>query len=295
MQAPDSRSFDVHAFPSEGVSVQCLACGRERFRPYYEGAIDLRRQPTIRLLRCTNCGHVQQDVPIVFEYDDVYEADWDGAWERPDRRAALLDIANRIPRKGRLLDVGCGDGMFMDACASVGFECVGVEESGALAKRARSSTGASVEHGRYRAEMFEPGSFDVISFIQVVEHLPDPVATLRTAHDHLKPGGVVCVEVPSQTAPHFLLYRLTRIGWFVAEPRGVIPQHISYFSPRSMRAATSRAGFDQASLTTGRWAAKYRGWKHSVGSVVDPIADRLGVGGILYLGERSSTGSPEPA
>jgi SAM-dependent methyltransferase len=132
--------------------------------------------------------------------------------------------------------------------------------------------------------MFKPGSFDVVSFIQVVEHVPDPVGVLRSACSHLRPGGLVCIEVPSRYAPHFLLYQATRLRRLIEPPRGVIPQHVGYHHPASIRLAAKRAGFKEVSLTTGRWGVKYCGWKRLVGLAVDPLLNAASIGGILYLG-----------
>jgi 2-polyprenyl-3-methyl-5-hydroxy-6-metoxy-1,4-benzoquinol methylase len=272
--------------------VDCLVCANgdpDRFRIYYDGPI--------KLYRCLECGLVAQypgpgRESRVLDYRDFYEISWDSAiqeWEYPERGAALADIARRIRAaggRGRLLDVGCGDGQFIARCGELGLECAGVEESVALAEYARRTTGAEITTGRYVASMFAPATFDVISFIQVVEHLHEPRAVLEAASEHLRPGGIVCIEVPSRTAPHFLLYRATRIHQLVDYPRGVIPSHLAYYNPSAMRRLTSGVGLEEISLTTGRWAAKYHGWKHAIGRVVDPIANGTRVGGILYLGKR---------
>jgi hypothetical protein len=124
----------------------------------------------------------------------------------------------------------------------------------------------------------------VITFIQVVEHLLNPLEILEIVQYHLKPGGIIMIEVPSRFAPHFLAYKATGIKWFVKPPDGVIDCHVSYFSPRSMRHLTQLAGFSEQSLVTGRWKAKYRGLLRYVAVFTDPIMNALGIGGILYTG-----------
>lgn len=268
----------------------CEQDDRGRFKNYYDGGQ--------KLYRCLNCGFVA-DYPgpgastVILSYEEG-PFEWGGVespWLYPGRERALEDIADRIllgGGHGKLLDVGCGDGHFLTICQRKGFDCHGVEDSKALAEHA-ARAGAQIVQGRYRSDMFEGSSFDVISFIQVIEHIPDPRSVIRIAHRHLRAGGILCIEVPSRTAPHFLLYQSSRIKWFIDPPRGVISNHVNYFHPASIRYLTQAEGFEEISLTTGRWAAKYSGWKRALGDVLDPLANFLGVGGILYLGSRPET------
>jgi SAM-dependent methyltransferase len=272
-------------------TVPCRICGQDdsrRFKIYYDGEL--------KLFRCLDCGFVAQypgpgGSHVIESYEGYsVKVDGDGQqWEYPERQGQLEDIADRIVAaggSGRLLDVGCGDGMFMTICQARGFEVAGNEEARAYVDHARATTGADVTLGRYAAEMYEPASFDVISMIQVVEHVPEPRPFLEIAHRHLRPGGLVVIEVPSRTAPHFLLYRATRRKRFVDGGKGVLEEHVGYHHPGSMRRVTSDAGFQEVKLTTGRWAPKYEGWKRRVGAAIDPVLDRAGIGGILYIGRK---------
>jgi SAM-dependent methyltransferase len=270
----------------------CSICGlddRARFRIYFDGAQ--------KLYRCRSCGFVSQYCgpgasSIVESYEDfemrgvVKEGQ---EWIYPDRARVLDDIANRIIAAGgagKLLDVGCGDGQFLAICAEKDFETYGVEESTVRGEYAAEHSGAHITQGRYDKDMFTPETFEVISFIQVLEHLAKPREALATARTHLRPGGIVCIEVPSRFAPHFLLYRLTRIKRIVATRRGVIDAHVGYHHPGSVRRMAAEEGFEEICLTTGRWWAKYLGWKGQVGKAMDPLLNRARIGGILYLGRR---------
>lgn len=270
----------------------CPVCGlndRARFRIYFDGAQ--------KLYRCGSCGFVSQYCgpgasSIVESYEDVETlaaVEQGQQWMYPGRARALGDIADRILAAGgtgKLLDVGCGDGQFLAICAEKGFATYGVEESRARAEYASERSGARITQGRYDKDMFAPEMFDVISFVQVLEHLTGPREALASAYTHLRPGGTVCIEVPSRFAPHFLLYRLTRSKRFVDTRRGVITPHVGYHHPGSVRRMTEEEGFEQISLTTGRWWAKYLGWKGLIGKAMDPLLNRAQIGGILFLGQR---------
>jgi 2-polyprenyl-3-methyl-5-hydroxy-6-metoxy-1,4-benzoquinol methylase len=270
----------------------CSICGlndRARFRIYFDGPQ--------KLYRCGSCGFVSQYCgpgasSMVESYEDSTKLgaiDRGQQWIRPDRARVLGDIADRIRAAGgagKLLDVGCADGQFLSICAEKGLETYGVEESRVRADYAAEHSGARIMQGRFSENMFAPGTFDVISFIQVLEHIARPREVLAIAHTCLRPGGIVCVEVPSRFSPHFFLYRLTRVKRIVETHWGVIDSHVGYHHPGSVRRMAAEEGFEEISLTTGRWWAKYLGWKGSVGKAMDPLLNRARVGGILYLGRR---------
>ncbi|MEW5773569.1 MAG: class I SAM-dependent methyltransferase [Thermodesulfobacteriota bacterium] len=268
----------------------CRETRPERFRIWFDG--------WLKLYRCRTCGFVAQyagpglDTPRT-DYEDAYTLDFLSQGKEfmyPHRRRAFAAIARRIRAVcpgGDLLDVGCGDGQFLQVCAEHGFSGRGVEHCGALARYAAEKTGAAVVHGRYSRDLFPAESFDVVALIQVLEHLAEPLDTLRSALFHLRPGGVLAVEVPSIRAPQFLAWRLTRVKRFVAPPAGIIPSHIGYYAPDTLERMVEAAGFELIFLTTGRWRERYAGLAGLTGRVLDPLFDLLRIGGIFYLGRKA--------
>ena len=274
----------------------CAICGEsspESFRIFFDGYL--------KLYRCLTCGFVSQypgpgRYTIVEAYEDYYSLSFlnkNQEFMYPRRQRGLEDIVGRVSAfkpAGRLLDVGCGDGFFLSLAQKKGFECWGVEESKQLAGYAASKSGARISRGRYSGEMFPKSHFDIITFIQVVEHMPAPREALRIANYHLRPHGLLVIEVPSLHSPHFLLYQWTGIKRFVRPPDGIIQCHFGYYTPRTLEELTKKAGFQKLVLTTGRWQYKYNGALGEVGKIIDPILNALGVGGILYIGtKREST------
>jgi 2-polyprenyl-3-methyl-5-hydroxy-6-metoxy-1,4-benzoquinol methylase len=63
----------------------------------------------------------------------------------------------------------------------------------------------------FKEGLFGLGNFDVITFTQVMEHLPDPIQALRLAYDYLRPGGMAVIDVPSYNNPRFLFYGFTKM------------------------------------------------------------------------------------
>jgi SAM-dependent methyltransferase len=278
---------------NEKLYYPCAVCGESRpqmFRIWFDDYL--------KLYRCKSCGFVSQypgpgSYNVVTDYKDKYSLDFLKAGQEfmyPMRRVVLQDIVNRITKYqavGNILDVGCGDGHFLYLSSKKGFSCYGVEGSEKLSKYASSKSGAKVIQGLYNKEMFPENSFDVISLIQVLEHIPTPINALETAKYHLRPNGILVIEIPSIYAPNFIAYRLTRIKKFVKPPSGVIFSHFGYYNPKSLFALTQKCGFNNEELVTGRWKYKYSGYLKIIGQIFDPVFNYTKIGGILYIGRNS--------
>jgi len=140
----------------------------------------------------------------------------------------------------RLLDVGCGDGLFLSRASSDGWVTRGIEPS-RHAAAIGVSRGLDVVHttlDRYFERNHD--GFDVIHLKNVLEHLPDPARALRTCYDLLVPGGILYIEVPND-------YDLSqRFGvWLLRERKSwiVVPDHINYFDFASAERLVRRLRF----------------------------------------------------
>jgi SAM-dependent methyltransferase len=147
-----------------------------------------------------------------------------------ERQRALL---GRKP--GRVLDVGCGDGDFLAALKQRGWEVHGVEPSPAAAALARGK-GVAVHEGELASTDFPAGSFDVVTFWHVLEHLPEPLVELAAARRLLRDDGLLVVEVPNSAS---VTFRLCREHWFPLS----VPRHFQHFTSTTLRALLQKAGF----------------------------------------------------
>jgi SAM-dependent methyltransferase len=269
----------------------CAVCGEthsESFKIWFD--------EYIKLYKCLKCGFVSQfpgpgKFKVIDDYRDLYSLDFlkqGKEFMYPNRKSIFQDTLNRIAvikKSGDILDIGCGDGHFLYLCSLMGFNCFGVEDSKVLSSFASQKTGANIILGRYTKEMFSAESFDVITLIQVLEHIPIPIIALETAFYHLRRNGILVIEIPSISSPHFLAYRFTGIKKFVKH-EGVIISHFGYYSPKTLMTLTRNCGFDKISLVTGRWQFKYNGLLKLISKFIDPIINALKVGGILYIGTK---------
>jgi 2-polyprenyl-3-methyl-5-hydroxy-6-metoxy-1,4-benzoquinol methylase len=146
-------------------------------------------------------------------------------------------------RRGSLLDVGCGNGLFLLQMRNLGWNVCGIEPDPEAARAAREHSDIPVFIGTLEDSNLASESLDAVTMRHVIEHTSDPVGTLRECYRVLKPGGIVVIDTPnSQSLGHQLL----RSAW-----RGLeIPRHYFVFSMKALSTCADYAGFDVRLLST---------------------------------------------
>jgi len=141
----------------------------------------------------------------------------------------------------RLLDVGCGSGNFLDAAAKCGFDASGMDISSRMA--AISTTkGLNVRYGTAETIRTTPSSFDIVTFWDVLEHVPDPQTFLSTVGRMLAHRGIVAFSVPN--------FNSSGAGWFKGSWFSLMPyQHLWHFTPDAVRKTMSEANLKVEFLT----------------------------------------------
>lgn len=143
---------------------------------------------------------------------------------------------------GRLLDVGCGSGDWLFKMQSLGWEVKGIDfdpEAVAVA----ADRGIDVVHGSLEAQHYPDESFDAITLNDVIEHLPDPFATLAECRRILRSGGHLIMVTPNTDS---LGHQLFKSAWRGLEP----PRHLYLFCPKSMLGSLKRIGFRHFEVRT---------------------------------------------
>ena len=142
-----------------------------------------------------------------------------------------------------LLDVGCGFGFFLEAVRE-DFRCVrGVELSEPQRAFAIGSLGLDVLDGEAASILLADESVDLVTMLDVLEHLPDPQGGLREARRVLTPGGLLVIVTPN---PESLTARLLGHRWVYYTP----PEHLHLFPPRSLVGLMGREGFEVLGVRT---------------------------------------------
>jgi 2-polyprenyl-6-hydroxyphenyl methylase/3-demethylubiquinone-9 3-methyltransferase len=177
------------------------------------------------------------------------------------------DPKARRPFEGlRLLDIGCGGGLLCEPMTRLGFEVLGVDASAKNIGTARVHAAAQGLDIAYRAataeQLFADGvaPFDVVLNMEVIEHVADPGAYLRTCAELMAPGGLMIVATLNRTAKALLLAKIGAeyvLGWL---PRGTHDWR-KFLKPDELRGFLAEApvtvqgpygvGFNPL---TGRWS-----------------------------------------
>jgi len=201
--------------------------------------------------RCPACGFLASKLPV--RINAVQRIDED-ARERALKgirlsnfEQLLTECADLLPRGGRLLDVGCAHGWFMEAATARGITCVGIEPDLEMERRARSA-GHNVIAGLFPDAVPDRARFDAITFNDVFEHLPDVNGIAHILPDYLEPGGTVIVNLPVADGLIFRTARLVaRFG--VRDPlsrmwqAGLPSPHLSYFTGKTLQQLFEAVGF----------------------------------------------------
>lgn len=147
-----------------------------------------------------------------------------------------------------LLDVGSGPGYFLAEARKRGWEGIGLEPSEQAYRYSVERLGLTVYQRAFTDDV-PFADFDVVQLGEVLEHLPNPIATLQLAFRVLKPGGVLCIIVPND---YSLLQRaVRRTDAAIRDPWWIVPeQHLNYFTVRSLHGLVRRCGFFVGDLTT---------------------------------------------
>ncbi len=156
------------------------------------------------------------------------------SWRKEIEKVKLVE---KYVTRGRILDVGCGDARFLLALDARRWEAWGVEfNSPVVDMVAEAFPKLHLVAGDLFSRNLSPGSFDVVCFWHVLEHLPRPFDVLSQVAALLKPGGLVFVSLPNLES---LQARLFRRFWYGFDD---VPRHLHHFSPRVLAGLLSRVG-----------------------------------------------------
>ena len=230
-------------------TIDCPNCGAAEQAPLFV-------KQGFTFVRCADCRlvfvnpQVREDV-VQDEYRtketndlwlDVLTSERQLALDR-EKFGEVLDLLEPHRGAGRLLDVGCSIGLFLDLARERGWDGLGIEFAPRALAYARDEFGLEVLDVPLEDAGFEPESFDAVGLLSVLEHANEPRRMLADCARVLRPGGAVAIVVPNVES---LACRVLHERARTFDGRN----HLVYFSPSTLRDCVDRCGFDLPYVAT---------------------------------------------
>ena len=237
-------------------------------------------------MRCLSCGLERAERYPALDQEEVriYPAAYfERAVMEEERRSAifrelLTDLEARLGRKGRLLDVGAGEGQLVRAALTCGWQAEGTDVSSAAVGIMRQRYGLVAHHGEVERLGLPAAAFDVVVMSHALEHVRDPGSTLAAVRERLVPGGLLRVEVPNLAGLSARAKNLlSRLGLKRHPWRHYSTEHhFWFFTPRTLALTIASAGFERLVLLAParQWGARGAGLQ-----LVDAVYQRFLWGG----------------
>lgn len=200
------------------------------------------------LVKCQDCSFVfSNQAPSQEELDKVYSN-----YSRNQGHPTLIS-QEKIQKRAQslmnlkplqtVLDIGCGDGHFLSSFQKLGVKTYGTEFDEFSASTAKKNGAIILDGGLMPEPLNDLKGFDAIIFTEVIEHINNPETVLNHFYKILSPGGLIFM-----TTPNFASIERYALGpeW------GMIcyPEHISYYTPKTLNQALKKIGFKKISLYT---------------------------------------------
>lgn len=233
----------------------CLLCGRDNSEVLAEANDPLPASGAglrFAIARCRDCGLVFTNPrPTRDTIGHFYPADYSphnprvGRKNRRPSRFWSRLIGRPCPERrgvlpwsgiGRLLDFGCGGGSYLQRMADLGWSVTGLDVSPRVVREVRERLRFEAHLGTLPHSDLTPGSFDIITMWQALEHVHQPLEALRAAYDLLVPGGKIVIAVPNFDG---LTARWFGEHWFGLD----LPRHLTHLTSHTLRGMLQSSGF----------------------------------------------------
>jgi len=264
--------------------MECRICGKtSQMKSYPAGAV--------AYVRCAACGGVFMD-PYPLREDNQPFTGREAAerYTREDlaRVDYFRDRLDRLERyqnwetEGfRLLEVGCGTGVFLEVATGRGWQADGVELSPDMARLAGGrNPGSQVTVGDIQDQGYKGAGYDAVIALDVLEHVVSPSKMMQICREALRPGGLLLLQTPNT---HSLRFRAQGATWDMLMP----DQHLTLFSPHSLQGLLASHGFGILEMRTVSGTGLERGLARSVAGIKEFLLDMGKLGNALCVVARA--------
>ncbi|MDI6704183.1 MAG: class I SAM-dependent methyltransferase [bacterium] len=230
--------------------IACHLCGGNNFRI-------LCQKDDHNIVRCKDCSliylspqpkiekEIYEEDFFIKNYKDQYGRDYIEDKENIVRFAkSRFQTIEKYIKPGRILDVGCGLGFYLEVAKERGWEVYGVEISEYASNYAKTELGIPVKTGTLDEVSYPNNFFDAVTFWWVYEHLPNPIKTLKKVRSLLKSGGIIALSLPNASGA---FCRFRRKRWLEVHPE----DHFVDFTPKTIRRCLKQAGFSVLEIIQG--------------------------------------------
>lgn len=218
----------------------CCNCGSKSSSTIASG-------PIVPVIRCNECKLMRQGVESDSQIKPfTHYAGGEKRFQRQREDKETIQIRDFLkiipqleklfPQKGKLLEIGCAMGTFLNELKRVGWDVTGIEPETWTCNITRTKYGINAINSTFEDAGIENESFDVVLMLHVIEHLPDPAKGLKEIAKMIKPGGLLVMETPRYDTLTFKLLK--------GRERSVISGHTYYFTRKSIQTITQKAGLE---------------------------------------------------
>ncbi len=252
VSTPEALEAAVRAMGNEPQS--CLLCGAASPHRYFERFDKWH-------WRCESCEFVWVH-DIYPEFVDngprevVLEVFLATATPRNERKIWPTAFAqfDRFRKSGRLLDVGCGPGFFLEEAKRRGWDEHGVETMPVTSEYARETAGLNVHTGDLTTAAYPDDHFDIVHMNEVIEHVVDPIKLMEEVRRVLRPGGMAYLRTGSVES-WSSRFRGRDWAYYGFAANG----HIRFYGPHSAKALARASGFAHVETDTSGFAFREGG------------------------------------
>jgi len=229
--------------------ISCNLCGSNIKKLYYKISLN---DVLIDIVKCKECGLVYRYYGLERgEAEKLYSKDsFEQGNEDKNNQERLIKAGHRLLEeitkyhtRGKILDVGAGNGCYLKAAKEKGWEEFGVDLSSFATEFAKKKFGLEIFNGKLEDARFPDDFFDVVIMVHTIEHLPDPANFLKEIHRILKKDGIIYLSTPN-----FDSYNSRRFKekWWALQPE----YHLYFFSPKTLRAMLKKSKFKIIKIDT---------------------------------------------
>lgn len=233
---------------SEREFCNCPLCGADDYQ-------ELDSERGLSVVKCKKCGLIYvnprakdsqenyfgdsttfyNEARLIFTGKKVHHRDKNYEYE--------LKKIRKFKNGGALLDVGTNMGFFLRKAKEAGFETEGVEPSPSLSKIASESWGLKIHNSFLEQADLPQNHYDVITLIDVLEHVANPKELLTINYNLLKPDGIIAIKVPNGDYNYFKM----KLGKLTGKGKTMdiwdCYEHVVHYTPRTFRKMAESCGY----------------------------------------------------